>query len=310
MEMLKTTSQASGTEQQIIQLSRKIFFVFTITFVAFAAITIIYDIAVNFPVSISVTLFWQDISKTVTIIINLAFAVISTIITLNAYKRFRQNQKPSPFLLTIMFFFLICTMAVQVIDSLIAFSAPLFFSEYLNKSVWLFLGASVFFQYLFILDVFKDGMLNPKNRPMILFFIIVDAIVFCIFILSMFNDYFIFFSQDIQEYMVIGGSAVALVTLMIAFIIQANSSFKMLKKVQEAIYRHGILFIGLSGICFLAALFAKFFEEIARSFIDDAILRTAIVNFTGWFSPAMTLAGGVLIYLGYIYPSKLRKDGA
>ena len=72
--------------------------------------------------------------------------------------------------------------------------------------------------------------------------------------------YFIFFSQDIQEIMVIAGSAIAIVVLMIAFIIQANSSFKMMKKVQEAIYRHGILFIGLSGLCFVAALFSKFFD--------------------------------------------------
>jgi hypothetical protein len=307
--MLDMEPQTDRMNLAIIRLSRKMFIIFTLILVVTAVITIIYDAVVHFSVAISITALWQEIPKTVAMIINLAFAIISTVITVNAYKRFKQNQKPSPFLLFNMFFFLIFTMVIQVVDSIIAFSALLFFEEYLNKTVWLFLATSVFFQLLFILDVFKDGVLNPKNRPIILFFLIVVMVMFGIFIFSMFNDYFKFFDPDIQEYMVIGGSAIAIVVLMIAFIIQANSSFRMMKKVKEAIYRHGILFIGLSGLCFVAALLSKFFEEIARSFIDDEIIKTALIAFTGWFSPAMTLAGGVLIYLGYIYPSKLRKEG-
>ena len=307
--MSETSTQAEGSEQIITNLLRKAFFLFAITFFIIAIIPIIYDAAVNFPVSIVATNFWQDASKTATILINLAFAVISVMITMNTYKRFKENKKPSPLLLAMMFFFLIFAMIVQVVASMTDFSKPVLFSEFLDKSPWLFLGASVFFQFLFILDVFKDGVLNPKNRPMIMFFIIVIAIMFFVFIFSLFNDYFKFFNADIQEIMVIGGSVVALVVLMIAFIIQANSSFKMMKKLQEAIYRHGVLFIGLSGICFIAVLFSMLFAEIARNFIDDDILKNAIVNFTNWFSPAMTLAGGVLIYLGYIYPSRLRKEG-
>jgi hypothetical protein len=48
--------------------------------------------------------------------------------------------------------------------------------------------------------------------------------------------------------------------------------------------------------------------HLAQMLIDDVVIQTILVDLSTWFSPAMTLTGGVLIYLGYIYPSKIKKE--
>jgi hypothetical protein len=302
------SAQAEDVNVDIIRKIKTLFYIFVATLVTTAAITLTYDMTVNFPVTVTISAFWVDIPNTIAMGINFAFAIISATIAVDAYARYKKNKKPSPFLLSIMFFFLVLTMAIQVIGTLTSFSLNSFFSEFLKKSVWLFLGTSVFFQFLFILDIFKDGVLNPKNKPITLFFIIADASIFAMMIFSLFNDYFKFLDQDVQEIIVIASSVVVIFALMVAFIIQASSSFKMRRSVQEAVYRRSVLFIGLSGLCFLAAVFSEFFEELARMIIEDAAIQAALVDISTWFSPAMTLTGGVLIYLGYIYPSKLKKE--
>ncbi|HME50586.1 MAG TPA: hypothetical protein VKM55_00075 [Candidatus Lokiarchaeia archaeon] len=306
--MLSISIQTEDNSSRINDLIRKAFFIFTIVLVATLLVTIIYDLAVHYPITAGLSMFWQNMPNTVSMVVNAIFAIICIVIVIDAQKRFRKNKKPSPLLLSVMFFFLIFTMAIQVLTTLVSFHGNLFFSEFLTKSVWLFLGASVFFQYLFILELFKDGIFNPKNKLVIVFFTIIDAFLFGVMIFTMFNDYFQFSSADIQEIIVITGSAVVIVALMIVFIIQASSSFKILKKESNAIIRWSLLCIGISGLCFLAALYTKFFEEIARSFIDDPVIRSTIIDFSGYFSPVMSLVGGILIYFGFIYPSKLQKE--
>ncbi len=301
--------QAEDINATIVCRIKKHFYIFVAVLVAIASIAIIYDLAINFPVTITISAFWNDIANTMAMGVNLAFAIISATITVDANSRYKKNKKPSPLLLSLMFLFLTFAMAVQVSGSITAISAPSFFSQFFDKNAaWLFLCTSVFFQFLFILDIFKDGILNPKNKPLTLYFIITDIAVFVLMIFSMFNDYFGFLDKDVQEIIVIAAAAVAILALLIAFITQANSSFKMRRSVHEAIYRRSVLFIGLSGICFSVAVFSEFFEEIVRNIIEDIALREALIDFSTWFSPAMSLAGGVLIYLGYIYPSKLKKE--
>jgi hypothetical protein len=185
-------------------------------------------------------------------------------------------------------------------------SAPAFIDNYLSKSTWLFLVSGVYFQFFFILEIFKDGVFNKKNHPAVLFFTVVNVMMYGLIIFSLFNDYFKALDADISQIIVILGFAVAIVSLVAAFSVQTTTSFKIFKSVTEPIYKRSVLFIGISGICFMCAIFSEFFEEVARILIDDVAVRTIIVEISTIFSPVASLAGGMLIYLGYIYPARIK----
>lgn len=279
--------------------------------VGIAAISLLHDILVNLPLEFSLKSPGDDPPSSIAAFINIAFALLSSIIAIDSFKKYKERQKVSPFLLFLVFSFLTFTMALQAINTLVSITSSTtgssLFDDFLQKSVWLFLISATFFQILFIFEIFRDGIFNPRNKRLVILF---SALILSIFILitfSLFNDYFDLLPDNMGEILVISGSGVSIISIFLAFSIQASTSFKLYHSLQQPVFKRGALFIGLSGLVSLSAFISEFAEELARILVTNVTVRNAIIDFSTIFTAIASLVGAILIYLGFVYPAKVNK---
>ena len=259
--------------------------------------SLMYDLIKNMPLTLEGKNIWEDLPHIIAYLVNLIFSCLGAIITVVAFKKYKSNHKTAPYLLFLMFLFLTFTMGVQVFYSMTTINSVApegsLFMEFLQSSVWLFLATSVFFQFLFILEIFKNGMFHEDNKAIIRFFVVIDFTLFGLILLSLLGGYFAIISEGVGEIIVLIGSAVAIVSLFVAFYIQTTQSFKIASSVQDDITRSSVRFIGFSGIFFLVSLLSEFFEELIRNILEGD-LQALFVDFFTIIGPVTSLIGAIL----------------
>lgn len=299
-----------GADQTAIEIRK----IKNVLYVAAGLIVLAYCIALlvdvvmteNLGITIDTTVF-TDPSKLARLIATMATSITAAIILAGSAYRYKVKRKTAPLLLSCTFLFFTAGYVVYWFKMIVKFveagAVPpryLLLSNMFNNGIWLLLLPGALFLLFFVFEVFEGGLYATKNRVPVRVFFAFLVICFGLIVLSTYNDQFGAINTTVMDILLYVGFGFGLITFIYTFVVQLVSASKILDKTEDKVQRTGILFIGLSGLMFLANIALELLEQLSRA------LDIGIENLTDPLSVVsqfLSLVASILVYVGFIYPS-------
>ena len=244
-------------------------------------------------------------------IANAVFFVAATTISFKARKKHEENQKIAPLLLAMTFFSWAVAIGFQLFISVFACEIVDVTSQILETALkfapFLFLSVGVFFVVFFVMEIFEGGVFVGKNRPRIVFFSVINITLICLLGMIVLGRVFVPISSEmagsVAPVLLIAAVGLGGIGFLASSIIQAKSSFSLLKKTQEQATRRGIMLIGIAGLILIAWFASELTEAVLWMVYPDTASRFFGIDIFMMTSSVLLVFGGILVYFGYIYPA-------
>jgi hypothetical protein len=253
-------------------------------------------------VTIDDTWWAYQISRIIEAIIVAIHACVSFVIFFFARKKWMEKQKSVPYLLSRVYAIFTLALNVQVFTNFVTLRTPTeqvpVTQSFLVASSFLLLVPGVMFIFLFVLELFRDGIFAPKNRKKLFTLYTLDLVTFGLLIIMNLNNAYNFVDLQISNYLGILAFLFGAIIVLYSFFVQGSTAFKIWRKEMDEGSKKGVFYIGISGYIYAVAVLLEGVESLMRELNQDLIVNIIVVS-----SALCVLAGSITIFRGYIYPS-------
>ena len=223
-----------------------------------------------------------NIAATIFIIIA---CVIIFFVTFRLFKKFLETEKDSTLLLATFNAALSVSLIFELVRHVFTFISVHVMSSFVYGIIFLFLAWGFLFFLLFLQDIFTGTFSFKKHKIADIIFLSLIGFGISGFILDSFD--LVTQAYTIPSFATLG------ITILLFCLWEVIGASRLIKKAQnDKTARIGLIMIALSGLVFIA--------------LDLAILVNIYVDISIFIRILMATAT-LLLYMGYIYPSRQKK---
>ncbi|MHA1793213.1 MAG: hypothetical protein ACTSVI_11250 [Promethearchaeota archaeon] len=241
------------------------------------------------------------------IIISFSF-ILSIVIYIHIWLKYLENKKNTALFLSRAALMFMLSEASLFFDKVFTFKladpfASSMLANFIQRLPFLSLSVGTFFLLIFVIEIFRNGFHDPRNKKMVMIFTIINSTFFVLMSFAIFSVFLgnlpgiVSILFGLTSFILAGFGVISI------FIIQARSAFMLMNKAEDKIQRRSIMYVGISGLLLLGMFAFEILKEVFRNLDypkDTWITPTDVATL---ISTSLMMLGFLFTYLGWIYPS-------